>query len=72
MASVDQAIMTVAARAVMGPHRMRRSIRSFAAHVITALQSVVSRNIDPRGMAVVTVGRSMAAPPPTSSPTASS
>ncbi len=57
MASVDLAIVTIAGRGGHGaePHNTVDPVL-VAAHVITALQSVVSRNVDPRDMAVVTVG----------------
>lgn len=57
MASVDQAIIRVVGKGGHGaePHNTVDPILA-AAHIVTALQSVVARNVDPREMAVVTVG----------------
>ncbi len=57
MASVDQALVTVKGRGGHGaePQHSVDPVLA-AAHVVTALQSVVSRNVDPLDMAVVTVG----------------
>lgn len=57
MASVDQIDVTVRGKGGHGaaPHETVDPIVA-SAHVITALQSVVSRNVDPLEMAVVTVG----------------
>ncbi len=57
MASVDQAIITIAGKGGHGaePHNTVDPV-VVAAHVITSLQSIVARNVDPRDMAVVTVG----------------
>ncbi|WP_348752349.1 M20 aminoacylase family protein [uncultured Aquincola sp.] len=57
MASVDQATITVRGRGGHGamPHEAVDPVVA-TAHVITALQSVVSRNVDPLDMGVVTVG----------------
>lgn len=57
MASVDQAHVTVHGHGGHGaePQHAVDPVLA-AAHVVTALQSVVSRNIDPLDMAVVTVG----------------
>ncbi|MET0288243.1 MAG: M20 aminoacylase family protein [Pseudoxanthomonas sp.] len=57
MASVDWAKVTVRGKGGHGaePHTGVDPVL-VSAHLITALQSVVSRNVDPREMAVVTVG----------------
>lgn len=57
MASVDQAHITVHGKGGHGaePHNTVDPVL-VSAHVITALQSVVSRNVDPLDMGVVTVG----------------
>lgn len=57
MASVDQVDVTVRGKGGHGasPHETVDPVVA-AAHAITAIQSVVSRNIDPLEMAVVTVG----------------
>ncbi|WP_331376085.1 M20 aminoacylase family protein [Sinorhizobium chiapasense] len=57
MASVDQAIIHIKGRGGHGaePHNAVDPVVA-AASFITALQSVVSRNVDPRDMAVITVG----------------
>jgi hippurate hydrolase len=57
MASVDQAVIRIVGKGGHGaePHRAVDPVLATAAF-ITALQSVVSRNVDPQEMAVVTVG----------------
>ncbi|WP_342364147.1 M20 aminoacylase family protein [Terrarubrum flagellatum] len=57
MASVDKAIVTVKGKGGHGAasHETVDPIVA-AAHVVTALQTIVSRNVDPLDMAVVTVG----------------
>ncbi|WP_031256665.1 M20 aminoacylase family protein [Mesorhizobium sp. L48C026A00] len=57
MASVDQAVIRVVGKGGHGaePHNTVDPVLA-AAHIVTALQSVVARNVDPRDMAVVTVG----------------
>lgn len=57
MASVDKAVIKIVGRGGHGaePHNAVDPIVA-AASLVTALQSVVSRNVDPREMAVVTVG----------------
>jgi hippurate hydrolase len=57
MAAVDQALITIQGKGGHGaaPHQTVDPV-VVAAHVITALQTVVSRNVDPLDMAVVTVG----------------
>lgn len=57
MASVDKAVIKVIGEGGHGaePHNAVDPIVT-AASIITTLQSVVSRNVDPREMAVVTVG----------------
>ena len=57
MASVDQIHVTVRGKGGHGaaPHETVDPVVA-AAHAITAIQSVVSRNVDPLEMAVVTVG----------------
>ncbi|MBY3542801.1 amidohydrolase [Rhizobium laguerreae] len=57
MASVDQAIIKIIGKGGHGaePHRTVDPVLA-SASFITALQSVVSRNVDPQDMAVVTVG----------------
>ena len=57
MASVDQAIIRIVGKGGHGaePHRAVDPVLA-SASFITALQSVVSRNVDPQDMAVVTVG----------------
>ncbi|WP_018634344.1 M20 aminoacylase family protein [Neomegalonema perideroedes] len=57
MASVDLAEVRIKGQGGHGaePHETIDPVLA-AAHVVTALQSIVSRNVDPREMAVVTVG----------------
>jgi len=57
MASVDQALITVRGKGGHGaqPHETVDPI-VVSAHLITALQSVVARNVNPLDMGVVTVG----------------
>lgn len=57
MASSDTVIITVRGKGGHGsaPHLSADPVVA-AAHLILALQTVVSRNVDPRDMAVVTVG----------------
>ena len=57
MASVDQAVIRIVGKGGHGaePHRGLDPILA-SASFITALQSIVSRNVDPQDMAVVTVG----------------
>lgn len=57
MASVDQAIVDIVGKGGHGasPHETVDPIVA-SAHVITALQTVVSRSVDPLDAAVVTVG----------------
>ncbi len=57
MASSDTVIITVRGRGGHGsaPHLAADPVVA-AAHIILALQTVVSRNVDPRDMAVVSVG----------------
>lgn len=57
MASVDQAVIKIVGKGGHGaePHRAVDPVLA-SASFITALQSVVSRNIDPQDMAVATVG----------------
>jgi hippurate hydrolase len=57
MASVDQAVIRIVGQGGHGaePHRGVDPILA-SASFITALQSIVSRNVDPQDMAVVTVG----------------
>ncbi len=57
MASVDQVVIKVVGKGGHGaePHRAVDPVLA-SASFITALQSVVSRNIDPQDMAVATVG----------------
>ncbi len=57
MASVDKAVVKIIGKGGHGaePHTAVDPVLA-AASFITALQSVVSRNVDPREMAVVTVG----------------
>ncbi|MBS7703781.1 M20 aminoacylase family protein [Chelatococcus asaccharovorans] len=57
MASVDLAIVRVVGKGGHGaaPHETVDPVLA-AAHIVTALQSVVSRNVDPLEMGVVTVG----------------
>jgi hippurate hydrolase len=57
MASVDQAVIQIVGKGGHGaePHRTIDPVLA-SASFITALQSVVSRNVDPQDMAVVTVG----------------
>ncbi|AGB74707.1 MULTISPECIES: M20 aminoacylase family protein [Rhizobium] len=57
MASVDKAVITIVGKGGHGaePHRAVDPVLA-SASFITALQSVVSRNIDPQEMAVATVG----------------
>ncbi|MGV3681001.1 MAG: M20 aminoacylase family protein [Acidovorax sp.] len=57
MASVDQITITVRGKGGHGaaPHETVDPVAA-SAHIITALQTVVSRNVDPLDMGVVTVG----------------
>ncbi|GAA3071882.1 M20 aminoacylase family protein [Rhizobium viscosum] len=57
MASVDQAVIRIIGKGGHGaePHRAVDPVLA-SASFITALQSIVSRNVDPQDMAVVTVG----------------
>ncbi|MGR9060632.1 M20 aminoacylase family protein (plasmid) [Rhizobium leguminosarum] len=57
MASVDQAVIKIIGKGGHGaePHRAVDPVLA-SASFITALQSVVSRNVDPQDMAVATVG----------------
>ncbi len=57
MASIDYAKVTITGQGGHGaePHRAVDPVLA-TAHLITALQSVVSRNVDPLEMGVVTVG----------------
>ncbi|QND45554.1 amidohydrolase (plasmid) [Rhizobium lusitanum] len=57
MASVDQAVIRIVGKGGHGaePHKSVDPILA-SASFITALQSVVSRNVDPQDMAVATVG----------------
>jgi hippurate hydrolase len=57
MASIDYARVTITGQGGHGaePHRAVDPVLA-TAHLITALQSVVSRNVDPLEMGVVTVG----------------
>ncbi len=57
MASVDQAVIRIVGKGGHGaePHRAVDPVLA-SASFITALQSVVSRNVDPQEMAVATVG----------------
>lgn len=57
MASVDQAAIRIVGKGGHGaePHRAVDPVLA-SASFITALQSIVSRNVDPQDMAVVTVG----------------
>lgn len=57
MASVDQAVIRIVGKGGHGaePHRGVDPVLA-SASFITALQSIVSRNVDPQEMAVVTVG----------------
>lgn len=57
MASVDQITITVRGKGGHGaaPHETVDPVVA-SAHIITALQTVVSRNVDPLDMGVVTVG----------------
>ncbi|MDL2407056.1 M20 aminoacylase family protein [Rhizobium calliandrae] len=57
MASVDQAVIRIIGKGGHGaePHKAVDPVLASAAF-ITALQSVVARNVDPQDMAVVTVG----------------
>ncbi|WP_266035270.1 M20 aminoacylase family protein [Brucella intermedia] len=57
MASVDKAVIKIVGKGGHGaePHNAVDPVVA-AASLITALQSIVSRNVDPREMAVVTVG----------------
>ncbi|AJC23633.1 amidohydrolase [Pandoraea pulmonicola] len=57
MASSDTVIITVHGRGGHGsmPHESIDPVL-VASHIVVALQSIVSRNVDPRRMAVVTVG----------------
>lgn len=57
MASVDKAVIKIVGKGGHGaePHNAVDPIVA-AASLVSALQSIVSRNIDPREMAVVTVG----------------
>jgi hippurate hydrolase len=58
MASVDQALITVRGKGGHGaqPHETVDPVVA-AAHIVTALQTVVARNVPPLDMGVVTVGR---------------
>lgn len=57
MASSDSVTVTVTGRGGHGsaPHLAADPVVA-AAHIVIALQTIVSRNVDPRDMAVVTVG----------------
>lgn len=57
MASSDTVVITVHGRGGHGsmPHESVDPVL-VASHIVVALQSIVSRNVDPRRMAVVTVG----------------
>lgn len=57
MASSDSVIVTVRGRGGHGssPHLAADPVVA-AAHIIVALQTIVSRNVDPRDMAVISVG----------------
>ena len=57
MASSDSVVIKVNGRGGHGsmPH-LTVDATVFAAHIVVALQTIVSRNVDPRKMAVVTVG----------------
>jgi hippurate hydrolase len=57
MASSDSVMVTVVGRGGHGsaPHLAADPVVA-AAHIIVALQTIVSRNVDPRDMAVVSVG----------------
>lgn len=57
MASSDSVTLTVTGRGGHGsaPHQAADPVVA-AAHIILALQTIVSRNVDPREMAVVSVG----------------
>ncbi|MCX7277270.1 MAG: M20 family metallopeptidase [Burkholderiales bacterium] len=57
MASIDQAVITIRGKGGHGaePHRTVDPV-VVSAHLITALQTIVSRNVDPLDMGVVTVG----------------
>ncbi|WP_132980507.1 MULTISPECIES: M20 aminoacylase family protein [unclassified Pigmentiphaga] len=57
MASSDTVILTVRGRGGHGssPHLASDPVVA-AAHIVLALQTIVSRNVDPRDMAVVSVG----------------
>ena len=57
LASTDQFVITVIGKQAHGamPHRGRDPILA-AAHVVTALQSIASRHVDPLDACVVTVG----------------
>ncbi len=57
MASSDTVLVTVSGRGGHGsaPHLSADPVVA-AAHIIVALQTIVSRNVDPRDMAVVSVG----------------
>jgi len=57
MASVDQALITVHGKGGHGaqPHETVDPVVA-AAHIITALQTVVSRNVPPLDMGVITIG----------------
>ncbi|MGJ7575076.1 M20 aminoacylase family protein [Variovorax sp. RB2P76] len=57
MASSDSVMITVTGRGGHGsaPHLSADPVVA-AAHIIVALQTIVSRNVDPRDMAVVSVG----------------
>ncbi|MCQ4159073.1 M20 family metallopeptidase [Roseomonas sp. GC11] len=57
MAAIDQALIQIHGRGGHGaaPHETVDPV-VVAAHAITALQTIVSRNVDPLDMAVVTVG----------------
>jgi len=57
LASTDQFVITVIGKQAHGamPHQGRDPILA-AAHIVTALQSIASRNVDPLDSCVVTVG----------------
>jgi hippurate hydrolase len=57
MASSDTVIITVTGRGGHGsaPHLAADPVVA-AAHIVLALQTIVSRNVDPRDLAVITVG----------------
>jgi hippurate hydrolase len=57
MASADTAYITVRGQGGHGanPHRATDSVVA-ASHIVLALQTIVSRNVDPRDTAIITVG----------------